>query len=457
MNNSSIFIVGLALCTMGNIASAGMARDLASEVERLLGSSNPYIRKKAALCAIRCVRKVPYLAENFLDRALLMLEERNHAVLLTATTLLEEISSLNPDAIPTIRPCIPLLCRHLKQLVTSGSSPEHDVNGITDPFLQVKILRLFRVLGKGDATCSDAMNDVLAQVATSTESSKNVGNAILYEAVMTIMNIESDASLRVLGINILGKFLSNRDNNIRYVALTTLTKTSQTAALTDATALQRHRSTVIECLRDADISIRRRALDLSFYMINSTNIRLLTRELLSFLEVAEPEIKSSVASRICLYAGRFRPNKRWEIDTVTRVLRVAGAYVDQSDVNYFVKLVSTGDHAVRQYIVRKLYSILKPNDPTVLVQEGLIQAAFWCIGEYGDILVSADPSDNAVLGDEDAEPDKIELSPPTESDVFELINSILKGPYATNFVKEYGITALAKLVKNFKQQPVIRF
>lgn len=110
---------------------------------------------------------------------------------------------------------VPLLVRHLKALSQTGYSPEHDVSGITDPFLQVKILRLLRLLGKGDVESSAAMNDILAQVATNTESSKNVGNAILYETVLTVLEVEAEQSLRVMAINILGKFLSNRDNNIR--------------------------------------------------------------------------------------------------------------------------------------------------------------------------------------------------------------------------------------------------
>lgn len=54
MNSRNQYTVGLALCALGNICSAEMARDLGPEVERLLVSQNPYLRKKAALCASRC-------------------------------------------------------------------------------------------------------------------------------------------------------------------------------------------------------------------------------------------------------------------------------------------------------------------------------------------------------------------------------------------------------------------
>nr|PNR49301.1 hypothetical protein PHYPA_011197 [Physcomitrium patens] len=46
LSHTNQFIVGLALCALGNICTAEMARDLAPEVEKLLHSSNSYIRKK---------------------------------------------------------------------------------------------------------------------------------------------------------------------------------------------------------------------------------------------------------------------------------------------------------------------------------------------------------------------------------------------------------------------------
>ncbi|WP_411023304.1 hypothetical protein, partial [Salmonella sp. s51228] len=118
------------------------------------------------------------------------------------------------------------------------------MQGVTDPFLQVYILGWLRLLGKNDDSCTESMNDILAQVATNTDSGRNVGHAVLYETVRTIMDIQAEKGLRVLAINILGRFLLNTDKNIRYVALNTLMKSVYTA---DSNAIQRHRATVIDC------------------------------------------------------------------------------------------------------------------------------------------------------------------------------------------------------------------
>ncbi|KAL1916302.1 uncharacterized protein VTP21DRAFT_5919 [Calcarisporiella thermophila] len=429
MNHSNAFIVGLALCTLGNISSPEMARDLCAEVEKLLGSTNPYIRKKAALCAVRIIRRVPDLQENFLSKAKQLLGDRNHGVLLTGVTLAIELCEINPENLSAFRKGVPLLVRNLKDLTTAGFSQEHDVTGVTDPFLQVKLLRLLRVLGRGDVEASEAMNDILAQVATNTETAKNVGNAILYETVLTILDIRSESGLKVLAINILGKFLSNRDNNIRYVALETLNKTISI----DPNAVQRHRKTILECLRDGDISIRRRALELSFALINESNVRVLTRELLSFLEIADTEFKPSMTTKICLAAERFAPNKRWHIDTVMRVLKLAGNYVREEVLAGFIRLVAQSNE-LQAYSARKMYFALKSD----ISQESLVLAGAWIIGEYGDLLISG-------AGAEDDEPVK-EIS---EADVIQLLESILAGPYINQTTRQYVITALMKLSARF--------
>lgn len=70
-----------------------------------------------------------------------------------------------------------------------GYQPEYEVGGVKDPFMQVKILQVLRILGRKNSKASDEMSDILAQIATNTETSKNPGNSVLSECVRTIMGI----------------------------------------------------------------------------------------------------------------------------------------------------------------------------------------------------------------------------------------------------------------------------
>lgn len=316
LNSTEQFVVGLSLCALGAICSTEMARDLAGEVERLMRSSTAYIKKKAIICAARMIRKDPDLLEMFIPATKNLLNERSHGVLIASIVLMTEMSERSQAALLHFRQSITQLVRLLKNLMMSGNSPDHDISCISDPFLQVKILRLLRILGKNDADCSEAMTDILASVATNTESSKNVGNAILYETVLTMMGIQAESSLRQLAINTLGRFLLNIDKNIRYVALETLLKTAQS----DYNYVQRHRVTIVDCLKDMDVSIQKKALELSFFLINSTNFKTMTKDLLMFLGKSDDELKAICASNLCICAEKFASSPKSQIDTMIKVL-----------------------------------------------------------------------------------------------------------------------------------------
>lgn len=260
--------------------------------------------------------------------------------------------------------CVPGLVRLLKaQVHSSTHSEEFDVLGVCDPFLQVKLIQLLQQLGTGNRKASEQMNDILAQIAIGSRSmpgsaaasppaasgrraipgsdvyaDRNPVNAVLYAAVMAIMSIEAEGGLRVLAINILGRFLVNRDNNIRYVALNTLCQVVHR----DADAIQRHRNTVVDCLKDVDISIRRRALDLIYALVTPTNVSALLKELLNYLGLTsgDDEFKADLTRKICAVAERFTPSPRWQLDALVAVLHKAGSYTEEAVFGDLVSLVS---------------------------------------------------------------------------------------------------------------------
>ncbi|CAD2100521.1 AP-1 complex subunit gamma, putative [Plasmodium vinckei lentum] len=489
LRSSNQYINGLALCALGNIANSEMCCSLRQEILDLMNINNPYIKKKAAMCAIRILKKTNDIEELFIDKINNLLEDRNHSVISAGITLMISLIEKKAQFKNVLKVHTNKIVKILKSCIVSGYShgAEYDIYGINDPFLQVKILKLLKYLnsdvgsiinqssksyntpnnsssniivnnntniydGKpmnetnnnlipgqeyipensnsnmegrekayGDKTGSDnfydmeEVNSVLAQVATNTDTMKNVGNAILYECVKTITYISTDPGLLVLAVNVLGKFLQNTDNNIRYVGLCTLQKLLKK----DPKTLHIYRNTIIECLKDPDISIRKKALDVAFALITKDSLKIMIKELLNYLLIADMEIKSDIVSNICVSVNNYAPNMQYLFDTYIKIFCLAGNFIqDHIKDDFIYYLLQNSEY--HSYVIFKIFFSIKEN----LDQYALVQVGVWCIGEFGDLLIK-----EKHIG-----PDE-QVITVVHEDVFDLLEKIVK-TYEDNKIKE---------------------
>ena len=135
-------------------------------------SPSSYIRQRAGLAAIRTLKNIPDVIEDYYDAISFQMNDKHKSVLMAVVTLCCEICKIDNSHLPFLRKFVSSLAKTLKNLLMSGYAPEYEIGGVKDPFLQVKILELLGRLGNGNSEASDEMSDVLAQIATNTENTK---------------------------------------------------------------------------------------------------------------------------------------------------------------------------------------------------------------------------------------------------------------------------------------------
>ena len=80
---TSSYTASLALTAAANVCSESMARDIFSDVLLRMSSSDPYIRKKACLCMISVLNKIPEMVEDMIKTLPTLLSDEDHGVLIS--------------------------------------------------------------------------------------------------------------------------------------------------------------------------------------------------------------------------------------------------------------------------------------------------------------------------------------------------------------------------------------
>lgn len=394
------FFQCLALDAIANIGGKEMAESLAPVVQKLLvaNTSPAHVKKRSALALLRLYRKYPSIItpDLWASKLVGLLDDSDLGVLTAVVSLLLGLAAEDPAgweiAIPKV---VSLLA---KILITREYTKDYVYYSIPNPWLQTKLLRFLRYFppltdGQAGARLSEILNVIFGSADTAkagTVNHKNALNAVLFEAINLVIHHDNDpALLRQTGA-LLGRFISAKETNIRYLGLEAM---SHLASLSTETAnmVKKYQETVIISLKDADISIRRRALDLLYGMCDKYTSKEIVSELLTYLLTADYAIREELVLKIANLAEKFASNYQWYVDVILQLISLAGDFVSDDIWHRVIKIV-TNHEDVQEYAARIVFKALQ--SPTS--HETCVKVGGYILGEFGH-LISEQPESTPQL------------------------------------------------------------
>lgn len=419
------YVKSLALNYIANVGTAEVCRSIAPAVRKLLNDEkNPYVLKRIGMAIIQIIKHNPDLIPSFKNSVQILLNNQNHAVIISGSNLVIEMIKQCPKLSKIWSQFTTPFTRILKALMNNRGSREYSFNIFNDPYLMIKIMKVLGLMQSSDET----LEGVLQQVVCSTEAHRNTGRAILYQAVETVVNLTTKSSLKALAFNQVGRLLSMDDPNVLYSALSTFARILNsdeyfvTKKSTDNMALQRYKNEIVKCLDHKDPSIRRRALDVISALIDETNIETLIPEILSFVKLSDNEFRTELVTKIYTAAEKFSPNDEWFFNTILQIFVESGNYVSSDIISSFCELISSRP-LLQQHAVKKLTeSLVNFND-----NQSLMQVSSFVLGEYSR-------DDNGIV---------------------ETFQKVLSIPQTTVETSLYILTALAKIAIRLGLQELV--
>ncbi|XP_011088827.1 AP-2 complex subunit alpha-1 [Sesamum indicum] len=377
----------LALTLVGNIGGREFAESLAPDVQKLLISSScrPLVRKKAALCLLRLYRKNPDVVnvDGWSDRMTQLLDERDLGVLTSSMSLLVALVSNNHEAYWS---CLPKCVKILERLAKNQDVPqEYTYYGIPSPWLQVKTMRALQYFPTvEDPNTRRSLFEVLQRILMGTDVVKNVNknnasHAVLFEALALVMHLDAEKEMMSQCVALLGKFIAVREPNIRYLGLENMTRMLMVTDVQDI--IKRHQAQIITSLKDPDISIRRRALDLLYGMCDVSNAKDIVEELLQYLSSADFAMREELSLKAAILAEKFAPDLSWYVDVILQLIDKAGDFVSD-DIWFRVVQFVTNNEDLQPYAALKAREYLdKP-----AIHETMVKVSAYILGEYSHLL-----------------------------------------------------------------------
>ncbi|KAL9602753.1 MAG: hypothetical protein Q9219_001596 [cf. Caloplaca sp. 3 TL-2023] len=377
----------LALHAIANVGGREMGEALSGDVHSLLISptSKPFVKKKAALTLLRLYRKYPGIVQQeWAERIISLMDDPDMGVALSVTSLVMALAQDQPE--PYKGAYVKAAQRLKKIVIDNDIAPDYVYYKVPCPWIQIKFLRLMQYFPPSEddhvrSLIRESVQQILqeAMLMPKNVQQNNAQNAVLFEAINLVIHLDTEHSLMVQISSRLGKFIQSRETNVRYLGLEAMTHFAARAETLDP--IKRHQNIIIGSLRDRDISVRRKGLDLLYSMCDLANAQPIVNELLRYLQTADFAIREEMVLKIAILTEKYATDVQWYVDISLRLIAMAGDHVSDEVWQRVIQIV-TNNEELQVYAAQNILEYVKAEQ----CHETLVKIGGYLLGEYGHLL-----------------------------------------------------------------------
>lgn len=143
----------------------------------------------------------------------------------------------------------------------------------------------------------------------------------------------------------------------------------------------------MDCLEDADDTLKIKTLDLLYRMTNKQNVEAIVEKLLTSLREApiESSVRKDLVLKINALCEKYSPNKNWYVRTMNKLYEMGGDLITPDLSNKFISSICEYEKEIdgekfRDSTIRIYLKILKKNPN---IPDSMLQVISWIMGEYG--------------------------------------------------------------------------
>lgn len=238
--------------------------------------------------------------------------------------------------------------------------------------------------------------------------------------------------MRAAAADALTEALDHKNQTVRYSALASITEIIHRTNETQGA--QRHRQTVMQCMQEESVTLRRRALNLLVLITDEESAKSVATQLLTLIGKCEnnrwmnvkgalnEDIRKEIISSAAFIAESFSKDTQWHFDILSACLQLIGSGRPNDDLIRQITAHIAREKDLQAYANRQLTELFVEalTIQQYFYNETLMGACLYCVGETANLI--EDPS--AVL---------------------QTIGQIIDGPVYRQSMVRYSVSTLAKL------------